>query len=119
MYPVGGGAVLVLAMLHDTLVEGEIRDEPLHPAPALGEGGDAEVGCFALHVLTLGCSSDFGVVIELRTTVAGIYDERLADVLAKWFEDFGAESLDVGNYLCLLRNVRIERVVDAVTACGS
>ena len=89
MYPVGGGAVLVLAMLHDTLVEGKIRDEPLHPAPALGEGGDAEVGCFALHVL------------------------------AKWFEDFGAESLDVGNYLCLLRNVRIERVVDAVTACGS
>lgn len=40
-------------------------------------------------------------------------------MLAKWFEDFGAESLDVGNYLCLLRNVRIERVVDAVTACGS
>ena len=119
MYPVGGGAVLVLAMLHDTLVEGKIRDEPLHPAPAPGEGGDAEVGCFALHVLTLGCSSYFGMGIELWTTVAGIYDERLADVLAKWFEDFGAESLDVGNYLCLLRNVRIERVVDAVTACGS
>ena len=71
MYPVGGGAVLVLAMLHDTLVEGEIRDEPLHPAPALGEGGDAEVGCFALHVLTLGCSSYFGMGIELWTSVAG------------------------------------------------
>ena len=37
MDSVGGGAVLVLAMLHDALVEGEIRDEPFHPASALGE----------------------------------------------------------------------------------
>ena len=70
MYPVGGGVVLVLAMLHDALVEGEIRDEPLHPSPALGEGGDAEVGCFALHVLTLGSSSYFGMGVELWTSVA-------------------------------------------------
>lgn len=43
----------------------------------------------------------------------------LADVLAKGFKDFGAESFDVGNYLCMLWIVRIERIVDAITACGS
>lgn len=69
--PVGGGAVLVLAMFKNQLVESEIRDEPLHPTSALGEGWDAEVGCFAGHVLALGCTSDFGVIVELRTAVAG------------------------------------------------
>lgn len=69
--PVGGGAVFVFAMFHDALVEGEARDEPLHPTPTLGEGWDAEVGCFTFHVLALGCTSDFGVIVELRTAVAG------------------------------------------------
>lgn len=117
--PVGGGAVLVLAMLHDTLVEGEVGDEPLHPTSALGEGWDTEVGCFAFHVLAPGCTSDFGVIVELRTAVAGTDVQRLADVLTKWFKDFGTECLDVGNYLCMLWIVRIERVIDAISACGS
>ncbi len=119
MNPVGGGAVFVFAMLHDALVEGEVRDEPLHPASALGEGWDTEVGCFTFHVLALGCTSDFGMVVELWTTIAGTYDERLANVLAKGFKDFGAESFDVGDYLCMLWIVRIERIVDAITACDS
>lgn len=69
--PVGGGAVLVFIVLHDALVEGEIRDDPFHPASALGDGWDVEVGCFAGHVLAIGCSSDFWMIVELRTTVAG------------------------------------------------
>lgn len=40
-------------------------------------------------------------------------------MLTKGFKDFGTESLDVGNYLCMLWIVRIERVIDAISACGS
>lgn len=40
-------------------------------------------------------------------------------MLAKWFKDFGAEGFDVGDNLCMLWIVRIERVVDAITACSS
>lgn len=119
MNPVGGGAILVLAMFHDALAKGEFIGYPLHPASALEERGDAEVGCFASHVLTLGCSSDFWMIVECWTTVTGRDNERLADVLTKWFKDFGAKFFEVGYYLCMLRIVRIERVVDAITACSS
>ncbi len=104
-------------MLHDALVEGEIRDEPLHPTSALGEGWDAEVGCFASHVL--GVYDSTYSLVELWTTIAGTYDEWLANMLAKGFEDFGAEGFDIGYYLCMLWVVRIKRVFDAISACGS
>lgn len=67
--PVGGGTVLVLAMLHDALVEGCVVDNPFHPFATFGKTWDAEVGCFALHVLGV-CYSTYSLV-EVWTTIAG------------------------------------------------
>ncbi len=71
-------------MLHDTLVEGSVVDDPLHP--------------FA----------SFGMIVELRTTVAGTDDDWSVQVLAKRFKDVFAKGFEVCDNLSLLWIVWIE-----------
>lgn len=70
-------------------------------------------------MLALGGSTDFGVVVDGRATVAGANDDGFAVPLAEGFEDVDAEGAEVGDDLCMLREVWIKVIVDAVLDGGS
>ena len=72
--PVGDGAVLVLAMLHDALVELSVIDYPIHPILQEREGLRWR---------------------ELLAAVAAGDDHRTVEVTTQWFEDFLTEATEI------------------------
>lgn len=93
MDPVSDGAVLVLSMLEDELVEVEVVHHPGEPLAASGEVGDVDVGCLAEEVLGV-VDASYGSVEEGGAVAGGDADGDL-EVLTKGFEDFGAEDAEV------------------------